>query len=348
MQLLTCFTFSQTVDPVIIDSQPHVAQKKSLFLETTVIETPQKPKGLIGKQTKNGFDISLEDIRSFMKPQKTQYAPTKNPKLEAAIAKIVKKHQDKTKISDFGLYFKDLKSGIVYGKYDKKMASTTTFGHSEAYFNGASVAKLYLCFATYKLAEYQFIDLDVTLLDRYTGEKFTLRDQIRRAIRFSDNHAFCLIVRSVGPKAISEVLKIHGITANYIYGEIGADGSKYNTKRYGTTKTSRVNPYGAGIILETVYRESVTGNKLMKEFDLNLRNNIYSTRIPKALGYKYPVAHKTGTWEEKGIYNDAAIVYNKYPYILVFFTNDQSSAQAHSFIRGVTAEINQYVTKMKR
>lgn len=331
-----------------------IVYEGSIFSNATV--TPLKPsdeksslknvKQLVTKTSKpiSKFIMNADDINTYFENAELHPLITTFSALTIKVDRQITQLSKQTGVQEFSIYAKDLESNVVYSWNSNRLAKTQTFGHAEAYYKGASVAKLYEVFAVYKLAEAGFLDLDQPIKDYYTGYKFTLRQAIAKAIRKSDNDSFCRILRAVGPENINTVLKQFGIQNNYIYAELGpAKGFSVpnNRIRYKTEKSSRVNPYGAGLILESVYKEAAKGNPYMKDFKNHLLNNVYTSRIPAALSYKIAVAHKTGTIEKEGVYHDAGIVYGSHPYIIVVYTKGAPNViKAHIFIKGAVRSIN--------
>ena len=97
-----------------------------------------------------------------------------------------------------------------------------------------------------------------------------------------------------------------------------------------------------GYILEQVYTKKDT-DEHMTHFNKALLDNIWNSRIPTGINFKYPVAHKTGTASSHGVYNDAGIVYCKNPYVLVVFTRGETKTAGEGFIREVAKEVTNYM-----
>lgn len=70
---------------------------------------------------------------------------------------------------------------------------------------------------------------------------------------------------------------------------------KNNIKRYGISRSPRTTPKDLGHVLDLLYCGKTFGSDNNKLFIESLLNNIYSNRLPAGVGYKSPVAHKTGS-----------------------------------------------------
>jgi len=82
-----------------------------------------------------------------------------------------------------------------------------------------------------------------------------------------------------------------------------------------------------------------------KLFVESLLNNIYSNRLPAGIGYKSPVAHKTGTSSGEGVYNDAGIIFlEDNPYIMVVMSKG-SGSNVQPLFRSITGEVYNYMKK---
>lgn len=82
---------------------------------------------------------------------------------------------------------------------------------------------------------------------------------------------------------------------------------------------------------------SPENNRLMLDA---LASTIYNSRVPQGLGFRVPVAHKTGS--KNAVYNDAALVLlPDNPYVLVILTRGVPGS-AEQLMRQISGDIFLY------
>lgn len=253
--------------------------------------------------------------------------------------------------STYGVFIMDLSSRLYYGENEHLTRIDDTDNMKEGYFNSASVVKLFQGYILCDMMRRSELDTNKTYRDDITGRSFKLLPMIEAMISYSDNDYSNACLRLIGNHKSNDVLARLGITNSRIYGEMsGAVGysRQNNIKKYGTAKRcARLTPYDTALILYNIYIEKDT-DIYMKTLNKALLGNIYNTRIPvgvKRVSKKYAVAHKTGTNDDIGVYNDAGIVYTKRPFILVAFTQGTTSKAAHVFIRSLAEQLTRYFEK---
>jgi beta-lactamase class A len=261
---------------------------------------------------------------------------------------IVKKH-----INNFtknggrgtiGIYIKELKTGYEYDYNGSKLSDEY---EGEGFFQTASTCKMAAAAVVYYLNNIGELDIDREYTDEITGTKYNMKKLTYKMITHSVNGYFNILLRHFGNVKLNEVFQELGLKNTYVYSEIGpAPAMSYNNniKRYGISRGPRTTPKDMGHILDLLYEGKTFGEANSKYFDESLRNNIYSNRLPQGIGYRSPVAHKTGT-NSHGVYNDAGIIYLKdNPYIMVVMSlGSQSSVQ--STYRAMAKEIYEYMIK---
>ncbi|HWQ31019.1 MAG TPA: serine hydrolase, partial [Negativicutes bacterium] len=120
---------------------------------------------------------------------------------------------------------------------------------------------------------------------------------------------------------------------------------KNNIKRYGISRSPRTTPRDLGLVLELLYDKKTFGEDNSKLFIQSLLDNIYSNRLPAGVGYRSPVAHKTGTSAGEGVYNDAGIIFlDGNPYIMVVMSKGSGSG-VQSLFRGIAGEVYDHMKK---
>lgn len=242
-----------------------------------------------------------------------------------------------------GIYIKELTTGFEYGYNESK---TSPENPQEGYFKSASTCKLLSAAVIYYLNNKGELELEKPLTDKISGTTYNYKKLIPRMISHSVNEYFNITLRHLGSAKINDVLKELGTQNSMVFSEImpaAHSSANSNIKRYGISKSPRTNPKDLGHILGLVYDGKILGEENSKELAEALKNNIYSNRLPQGIGYKSPVAHKTGTSSGEGVYNDAGIVYLEgNPYIIVVMSMN-SDSNVQSVYRKISAELYEYM-----
>lgn len=278
---------------------------------------------------------------------------------------ILKKYEDCGKI---GFYIQEINTGFEYGYNDKDIEFDSKTGTFHGGYNAASVVKLYLAFATYKIIEDGILDINENYFEPYNNQLLNLSRDIPFMIETSSNDIHNFIIRILQSKGLhnmktydidglkwnrfesvlNETLSKYGFSNLKIYGEIGpaiGRSSENNYVRYGVDRGGRLNPYEIGKLLEYIYKNKNT-NSYMNDLHNSMLNCSNTSRIPKGIEYKYPVAHKTGTYSGGGVYNDVGIIYvENNPYILSFISNKTNEKTANSIVREIAKEVTIYMEK---
>lgn len=152
----------------------------------------------------------------------------------------------------------------------------------------------------------------------------------------------------LGPEKINGALKLLGLKHSLVYSEImPAQGTsvKSNRKKYGISRSPRTTPRDLGYVLELLYGGNTFGAENDKLFTEALISNIYSNRLPAGIGYRSPVAHKTGTSAGEGVYNDAGIIFLEgNPYIMVVMSKG-SGSKVQALFRSIAGQVYDCIKK---
>jgi len=265
--------------------------------------------------------------------------------VEAIVMKHVNSFYKNGGKGTIGIYIRELRTGYEFGYNDAK---TNPSKPEEGYFKTASTCKLMSAAVIYYLNNNGLLELSDTLTDKVTGIKYKLKQLVPRMISHSVNEYFNITLRQLGGSKINEVLQLLGAKNSFVYSEImPAKGSSINAniKRYGISKSPRTNPRDLGHLLTLLHDGKTFGEENSKALTDALIANIYSNRLPQGIGYKSPVAHKTGTSAGEGVYNDAGIIYlERNPYVMVVMSKDSISS-VQSLFRKIAAEVYDYMKK---
>ena len=289
------------------------------------------------------FDLyeNMDELETIKNPQISQKHLLFKQEIESIVETAKKNNNIKNIV---GIYIKELSTSYVYSENANLMVNVKN--NKEAYFRAASVSKLPMAFLSYKLIERGVLKTEKAYVDSVTGKTFYVLPTLKRMIIYSDNDCYNIMLRLIGRNKLNSLLKEYGITNSKFYGEINpAIGFSVsnNLKRHKTSKSGgRFTPKDTALILEKIYNQRKKNN-YMKLLNQHLLKTVFNTRIPTGISKRFPVAHKTGTAEKYGVYNDVGIIYCKSPYIIVIFTKGEKKEAAEGFIKSISKEITYYI-----
>lgn len=316
-----------------IQSAEQVASANEKKVDKEITPAPA-PTAIANIQSEAGY----KEVVSQLTPENSMFI--------CEVKDIIEQTYKKYPLKNYGLYIKEFSTGFEFGVNENLTYYDQSDGNTDGYFRAASVVKLQMAYVSYRLIEKGELEEDKTWVDDVTGKEQNILTCLHTMVSRSDNNLFNTMLRLVGREKVNETLIEYGVLNSPIYGEINPSigySRENNLNRHGTEKVGgKITPKDMGIILDAVFCEK-ENNPYMKYFNKALLANIYSSRIPKGINNKYPVAHKTGTSEDFGVYNDAGIVYCKNPYILVVLTKGESPSSAHGFIRELAKLLTQYM-----
>ncbi|HYF82618.1 MAG TPA: serine hydrolase [Clostridia bacterium] len=274
-----------------------------------------------------------------------QAASDFNNEVDAIVMKKVNSFYKNGGKGIIGIYIKELSSGYEYAYNAEK---TNPDNPREGYFNSASTCKLLSAAVMYYMNNCGELELDKAYTDKITNSKYNLKRMLPKMISHSVNDYFNITLRHLGSKKINETLLKLGVKNSLVYSEImpaQRASVKNNIARYGISRSPRTTPKDLGYVLDLLYCEKTFGAENDKLFMESLKNNIYSNRLPAGIGYKSPVAHKTGTSAGEGVYNDAGIILlEDNPYIMVVMSKG-SSSNVQPLYRSITGAVYNYMKK---
>jgi beta-lactamase class A len=293
----------------------------------------------------------LEEQPSEDQPSKEEQAANElaaaefAKELDAIIIKRVDSFIKKSGKGTIGIYIKELGSGLEYAYNGDK---TNPDNPSEGYFNTASTCKLLSAAVMYYLNHNGELELNKVYTDSITKSSYNLSKILPRMISHSVNDYFNITLRHLGAEKINKTLLELGVKDSIVYSEIMPaqySSVKNNIARYGISRSPRTTPRDLGHVLWLLHEGKTFGEENDKIFVKSLLDNIYSNRLPAGIGYKSPVAHKTGTSSGEGVYNDAGIVYLEgNPYIIVVMSKDCSS-NVQALFRSIAGDVYGYMKK---
>lgn len=212
--------------------------------------------------------------------------------------------------------FKDKTKNLsgVYAFYVIRLTDGFSYGdNQDEKMQAASLIKLPVFLALYKEAEAGNIDLDTeytlketdkrggsgSLSGRANGSVFTYRELAKYMGQQSDNTAFRILVNVLG----------------------GEDRVQTYIESFGMKKTSiaenSTSPEDAGNLLEKLWKGEIVSADSRDEILGFLTDTIYEEHLKKGIPSE-KVAHKYG--REIHVVNDAGIVMNKDPFVIVIMT----------------------------
>lgn len=257
--------------------------------------------------------------------------------LKTSIEADLNQRLERREISHASVYMRDLDNGPWFGLNEKE------------FFYPASLLKVPLIFATYKIEERDpgFLDKSV-LYDEVLihasylfpprerlviGESYPIRELLRRAIVYSDNEAAALLGGEIGFAALQEVFFDFGVTRPKI-------GEDYQMRVRSYSSFFRV-LYNASYISRDHSEEGLT---LLSQSEFN--QGVVSG-VPKGV----EVAHKFG--EREGALangdvqlHDCGIVYaHARPYLLCIMAQAKTAGAILDFMKEVSLKTYQTMSK---
>ncbi|MCM3567383.1 serine hydrolase [Neobacillus mesonae] len=217
------------------------------------------------------------------------------------------------------LQYKDLTTGEVVqinGKTSGRAASTIKLPLAIYIMEQASKGKINLN-KKLKYKSYHYYGGSGIIQHKKVGTYFTIRDLVKYAMIYSDNIAFIMLKEYIGPGNFIKYMKSLG--GQYAY-----------PKGQNLTSANDLTIYAAKLY------QFAGKSSYGKELVGYLEKTVYNTTIPRGIK-GVPVAHKVGMIPEDRIYNDAAIVYDKKPFVLAVMTRNISYAKSQKVIADLAA-----------
>ncbi|MFB5195068.1 serine hydrolase [Neobacillus sp. KR4-4] len=222
------------------------------------------------------------------------------------------------------LQYQDLVTGESFqikGKTSTRAASTIKLPLALYIMEQAAKGKINLN-QKLKYKSYHYYGGSGVIQKDKVGTYYTIRDLVKKAMIYSDNIAFIMLKERVGQQNFIKYMKSVG--GKYAY----PDGRNLTSAKDLTIYAKRLYQFS-------------NRSPLGKELVGYLKKTVYNTTISRGIKGT-PVAHKVGMIPMDRIYNDAAIVYDKNPYVLAIMTRGISYEKSQKVIAGVAAIVNKY------
>ncbi|HBB56990.1 TPA: hypothetical protein DEW47_03945 [Patescibacteria group bacterium] len=168
-----------------------------------------------------------------------------------------------------------------------------------------------------------------TLYKEKTNTTHTIEDLIKRSLVDSDNTAHFILVRNLEMEEIEDV-----------YSHIGLDSfletnGSLSAKRY-------------SVIVRALYSASYANEDNSQKLLSYLSQSSFYNYIQSGLPQDILFSHKIGVDEDKKIYLDSGIVYEKdRPYILTVMIKDETEQKAKEIIKDISEKVYNYVKEYK-
>ncbi|MEH7075107.1 serine hydrolase [Neobacillus drentensis] len=220
------------------------------------------------------------------------------------------------------LQYQDLVTGETFqikGKTSNRAASTIKLPLALYIMEQAAKGKINLNQKlTYK--SYHYYGGSGVIQKDKVGTSYTIRNLVKKAMIYSDNIAFIMLKERVGQKTFIKYMK--SIGGQYAY----PNGQNLTSANDLTIYAKRLYQFS-------------NKNPLGKELVGYLKKTVYNTTIPRGIKGT-AVAHKVGMIPQDRIYNDAAIVFDKNPYVLAITTKGISYKKSQKVIAGLAWIVN--------
>ncbi len=240
---------------------------------------------------------------------------------------------------DIGIYVEEIVSGLSWG-HDAERLELRPNGNYVGYYHTASVAKLLIAYVFYHLDDLGQVNIEAVHTDPVVGLSQKWRPLIHRMLTHSVNLYHNIMLRYLGSALATDTLHKLGLNYSTLSRELApapGTSSAACLERYGTLEAPRTTPADLGKLLASLARQDVLSPKNNELFLHALCNTIYNSRIPQAINFAVPVAHKTGT--KDFVYNDAALV--RLPgneFALVLLTKG-APGRIQSLMRDITRDL---------
>lgn len=227
------------------------------------------------------------------------------------------------KVPNLALFYQNLVTGQSYSYQSTNV------------FSAASTIKLPLVLYVYELASQNKINLHEKLTYKShhyyggsgviqndpIGTQYTIKELVEKSVVYSDNIAFSMLREKVGQANFIQYANSIGGTVVY------PNGRNQTTAKDLSTYLGRLWDFSK--------KDPELGQELIHLF----KNTVYQETVAKSVN-PVDVAHKVGYIPMNLIYNDAAIVFDDQPYILVVMTQGIPVGQDVHFISNL-AEVVQ-------
>ncbi len=286
---------------------------------------------------------------AYVEESLVQLEPTYFGREVETIFKHVQENHKTIEYFTVGIYIEELSTGNKW-IYNNGLVYDPSTNKTKGKFSSASAVKLPLAYATLRYMDKNDIPLSSTLYDPLSKDTYVLSDVIKDSIVTSSVAAYNKLIRWLTIPVANATLEADGIVNSTINSEMGLDAYwslERNLRVYGTYNISRFTPEDYGLILKSIYNRSNEGNTYQTLLYQSLIDNIFHSRIPRGVNYRYDVAHKTGTYMKGGKISDAGIVLHPTnPYIIVVLTDKQDDfIKTEKFIRDYVWHIDELMTE---
>jgi len=222
------------------------------------------------------------------------------------------------------LQYQDLVTGETFqikGKTSSRAASTIKLPLALYIMEQAAKGKINLN-QKLKYKSYHYYGGSGVIQKDKVGTSYTIRDLVKKAMIYSDNIAFIMLKERVGQQNFIKYMKSVG--GKYAY----PNGQNLTSAKDLTIYAKRLYLFS-------------NKSPLGKELVGYLKKTVYNTTIPRGIKGT-AVAHKVGMIPMDRIYNDAAIVYDKNPYVLAIMTRGISYEKSQKVIAGLAGIVNKH------
>lgn len=252
-------------------------------------------------------------------------APTPFPRDMEALKKELEDYISQQP-AKYGMYFINLVTGDEFGINDKDefvAASTTKLPMNLLLYKKIAAGEIDPE-STLKYLEEDFEPGSGIIQKSEYGTEYTVRETARLSIVYSDNCAINMIIRLLGIDNIR----------NYMQ-ELG--GTIYYGRRH------RSCPYDIALYTKELYRFYLESPEIAGILMEDLQNTVFNDRINRYLPEDVKVAHKIGSFESLGVFNDVGIVFADEPYVLAVMSDGAEYGAACDVIGEISKRIYYYL-----
>lgn len=157
------------------------------------------------------------------------------------------------------------------------------------------------------------------------GARFTVKELIKQVLINSDNTAYFILLRNLGPEEFLKIEKHLGLL------DFFSKNKEISAKRYAPILRS---------LFSSTYLAAENSEKILELMSMSSFKNYLASGVPATVKF----SHKIGISDEKKVFLDAGIVYlaNR-PYILIVMIKDHNANEAQKIMKDISQRAYEYM-----
>lgn len=157
------------------------------------------------------------------------------------------------------------------------------------------------------------------------GTRFTVEELIKQVLINSDNTAYFILLRNLGPEEFLKIEKHLGLL------DFFSKNKEISAKRYAPILRS---------LFSASYLTAENSEKILEWMSMSSFKNYLASGLPPTVKF----SHKIGVSDEKKVFLDTGIVYLKNrPYIIIVMIKNHSASEAEKIMKDIGQEAYEYM-----